>query len=36
VTGGDVQQRIANARLDATFLLADVDVVATYRLFNIN
>ena len=36
VTGGDVQQRIANARLDATFLLADVEVVATYRLFNIN
>lgn len=36
VTGGDVKLRIANARLDATFLLADVDVVATYRLFNIN
>lgn len=36
VTGGDVQQRIANAKLDATFLLADVEVVATYRLFNIN
>ncbi|WDR06667.1 GIY-YIG nuclease family protein [Devosia rhodophyticola] len=36
VTGGDVQHRIANANLDATFLLADVEVVATYRLFNIN
>lgn len=36
VTGGEVAQRIANTRLDATFLLADVEVVATYRLFNIN
>mgnify|MGYP004522022229 CR=1 FL=1 len=36
VTGGDVQARISNARLDPTFLLADVEVVATYRLFNIN
>lgn len=36
VTGGDVQKRIANAKLDATFLLADVEVVATYTLYNIN
>lgn len=36
VTGGDVQKRIANAKLDATFLLADVEVVATYALYNIN
>lgn len=36
VTGGDVSQRIANARLDPTFLMADVEVVATYELFNIN
>lgn len=36
VTGGDVEARIANARLDATFLLADVEVVATYTLYNIN
>jgi hypothetical protein len=36
VTGGDVARRIANARLDPTFLMADVDVVATYELFNIN
>lgn len=36
VTGGDVQKRIANARHDPTFLLADVELVATYELFNIN
>lgn len=36
VTGGDVGRRIANARLDPTFLMADVEVVATYELFNIN
>lgn len=36
VTGGDVTQRVANAKLDPTFLMADVDVVATYELFNIN
>ena len=35
VTGGDVAKRTANAKLDATFLLADVEVVATYKLFNI-
>jgi hypothetical protein len=36
VTGGDVEARIANAALDATYLLADVEIVATYKLFNIN
>ena len=36
VTGGDISRRIANARLDPTFLMADVEVVATYELFNIN
>ena len=36
ITGGDVNRRIANARLDPTFLMADVEVVATYELFNIN
>ncbi|MCB2050917.1 MAG: GIY-YIG nuclease family protein [Novosphingobium sp.] len=36
VTGGDVDKRIANAKLDPTFLMADVEVVATYELFNIN
>lgn len=36
VTGGDIKQRIANAKLDPTFLMADVEVIATYELFNIN
>ena len=36
VTGGSVEKRIANASTAPTFLLADVEVVATYELFNIN
>jgi hypothetical protein len=36
VTGGKVNARLANASLDPTFLLADVEVVATYVLYNIN
>jgi hypothetical protein len=36
VTGGDIEKRIANAKLDPTFLLADVEIVATYELSNIN
>lgn len=36
VTGGDVERRLAAAKLDPTFLMADVEVVATYKLFNIN
>jgi hypothetical protein len=36
VTGGDVEKRIANAKIDPTFLMADVEVVATYSLYNIN
>ncbi|GEC14834.1 GIY-YIG nuclease family protein [Nitrobacter winogradskyi] len=36
VTGSDVVKRIANAKLDPTFLLADVEIVATYKLYNIN
>jgi len=36
VTGGSVEQRIANAKLDPTFLMADVEIIATYELFNIN
>lgn len=36
VTGGDVARRIANARLDPTFLMADVEIVATYELYNVN
>ena len=36
VTGSKVETRISNAKLDATFLLADVEVVARYELYNIN
>lgn len=36
VTGGDVGRRIATAKLDPTFLMADVEIVATYTLYNIN
>jgi len=36
VTGGDVKVRIGNASQDATYLLADVEVVATYKLSAIN
>jgi hypothetical protein len=36
VTGGDLTRRLANAKLDPTFLMADVEVVATYELYNIN
>lgn len=36
VTGGLVERRITNAKNDPTFLLADVDIVARYELFNIN
>jgi hypothetical protein len=36
VTGGDVAYRIVNAKLDPTFLMADVEIVATYKLYNIN
>lgn len=36
VTGENVEKRIAHAARDATFLLADVEIVATYELFNIN
>lgn len=35
VTGSKVETRIANAKNDPTFLLADVEIVATYQLFNI-
>ena len=35
VTGGDMKSRLSNAKLDPTFLLADVEVVATYTLFGI-
>ena len=36
VTNLSVPQRIAGARLQPTFLMADVEVVATYELYNIN
>ncbi len=36
VTNGDVNKRTANAKLDPTFLMAEVEVVATYELSNIN
>lgn len=36
VTGSKIETRIANAKLDATFLMAEVEVIATYELFNIN
>jgi hypothetical protein len=35
VTGGKVETRIANAARDATYLLADVEIVATYKLADI-
>lgn len=36
VTGNDVARRVANAKLDPTFLMADVEIIATYELYNIN
>lgn len=36
VTGGKVEQRIAGAEKDTTYLLAGVEVVATYTLHNLN
>lgn len=36
VTGGEVSTRISSASKDATYLLANVEVVATYKLHNIN
>jgi Meiotically up-regulated gene 113 len=36
VTNMNIDQRIAGARLQPTFLMADVEVVATYELYNIN
>lgn len=35
VTGGKVETRVANAAHDATYILADVDVVASYKLVGI-
>jgi len=36
VTGSNVKSRIANAKTDPTYLLADVEIVATYKLGNVN
>jgi hypothetical protein len=36
VTGGSVEARIANAPHQAAYLLADVEVVATYKLASVN
>ncbi len=36
VTGGKVETRIAGAEHDATYLLAEVEVIATYKLAGIN
>lgn len=36
VTGGAVAERIAGAERTATYLFADVEVVATYKLHNLN
>lgn len=36
VTGGDVKSRVAGAKKDPTYLLADVEIVAEYKLANVN
>ncbi|MDR0787142.1 MAG: GIY-YIG nuclease family protein [Gemmatimonadota bacterium] len=36
ITGGPVPRRISNARTDPTYLLADVEIVSSYKLYNIN
>jgi hypothetical protein len=36
LTGGSVKKRAANAKLGPTFLMADVEIVTTYELYNIN
>lgn len=36
VTGGDVKKRLTNIKNDPTFLMADVEIIATYKLANIS
>ncbi len=36
VTGGDVKKRLGNPKVSSTYLMADVEIVATYELSNIN
>ena len=36
VTGGDIKSRIANAKKDPTYLFADVELVGSFKLSNVN
>lgn len=36
VTGGDVRKRLANAKRDPTYLLAEVEIVSNFKLMNID
>jgi hypothetical protein len=36
VTGGDVKRRLGNAKKDPTFLMAEVEILETYKLANID
>lgn len=36
VTGGELKKRLTEAKLDPTFLMADVEIIATYKLANIS
>src|SRR5581483_8549487 len=36
VTGNDLKQRIVNVENDPTFLMAGVDVIAEYKLYNVD
>lgn len=36
LTKGEVKSRISNAKKEPTYLLADVDIIATFKLANIN
>ncbi len=36
VTGADIKTRVGSAKRDPTYLLADVEIVATFKLANIN
>jgi Meiotically up-regulated gene 113 len=36
VTSGNIPRCLVNAKLDPTFLMADVEIVATYELYGIN
>jgi len=36
VTGGDVERRVGDTMMDPTFLMGEVEIVATYQLFDLN